>query len=382
MGKQRPSHLRCGGLGLGGGILPFPTRLDFALEMEGPMAGPDNDSQPILIPKGRSRSGLPKESWPCSNGLPNGVQFISVDFGMNRRASTDCVTTMRTLAGATAILTGANGGIGTHLTRTLANEGMNLLLVAYPGVGLSTLQTAIQGVAPRAEILVADLRLHEERVRVVETVVEHFGGVDLLVNNAGVEFSAAFHELPVERIRETISVNLEAPITLTHLVLPLMLRQGRGHIVNMCSLAGKSGPGFQEPYVATKAGLSAFTLSLRSTYRGTGVSASAVTPGFVEAGIYTRLKQRTGRSAPVLLGTCTPQRVCRAVVRAIRTDAPEIILNPYPIRPILALSMLFPRLGEWITERTGVNDFFRQAAGAAAMPRPGSPAPPDTIDRP
>lgn len=271
---------------------------------------------------------------------------------------------MRTLAGATAILTGANGGLGTHLTRALAREGMNLLLVAYPGVGLAELKAAVQGGPARTEILVADLRLAEERTRVVEAAVGHFGSVELLVNNAGVEYSSAYHDLSWENIHEVISVNLEAPMALTRLVLPLMLQRGCGHIVNISSLAGKSGPAFQEPYVATKAALSAFTLSLRSSYRGSGVSASAVTPGFVEAGIYTRLKQQTGRAAPALLGSCTPEAVCDAVFRAIRRDLPEIILNPYPIRPILALTALFPRLGEWITHRTGVNDFFRLAAAA------------------
>lgn len=290
---------------------------------------------------------------------------------------------MLTLPGATAIVTGANGGLGTHVTQALAKHGMNLLLVAFPGVGLTALQATVQGMASRAEILVADLRQAEERARVVATAAELFGSVDLLVNNAGVEFSSAYHNLTWEQIHDVIRVNLEAPMALTRMVLPSMLQKGRGHIVNISSLAGKSGPGFQEPYVASKAGLSAFTLSLRSTYRGTGVSASAITPGFVEAGIYTRLKRLTGRSAPALLGSCRPEEVGRAVVRAIRADLSEIILNPYPIRPILALSILFPRLGEWITERTGVNDFFRQAAasgpeapppaGARSQPTPFNP---------
>ncbi|MBL9175378.1 MAG: SDR family NAD(P)-dependent oxidoreductase [Verrucomicrobiales bacterium] len=271
---------------------------------------------------------------------------------------------MRPLAGATAILTGANGGLGTHLTKALAAEGMHLLLVAFPGVGLAELRAAIQGFPGRSEILVADLRVAAERTRVIETALTYFGSIDLLINNAGVEFSSAYHELSLDRILEVLRVNLEAPMDLTRLVIPGMLDRKRGHIVNISSLAGKSGPGFQEPYAATKAALSAFTQSLRNTYRGTGVSASAVTPGFVEAGIYTRLKQQTGRNAPPFLGSCTPQRVCSAVVRAVLRDVPEITLSRYPIEPVLALTALFPRLGEWITERTGVNDFFRQAARA------------------
>jgi len=285
------------------------------------------------------------------------------------------VTTNLTLAGATAILTGANGGIGTHLTAALAKEGMNLLLVAFPGVGLEVLQDSVRRWVPRTEILIADLRIPEERVRVVATAVELFGGVDLLINNAGMEFSSAYHDLSWESIHDVLSVNLEAPMALTPLVLPLMLQRGRGHVVNMSSLAGKSGPGFQEPYVASKAGLSAFTMALRSTYRGTGVSASAIAPGFVEAGIYARLKRQTGRSAPAFLRSCPPEKVCQAVLRAIRTDAAEIIVSRYPMRPILALTMLFPRFGEWITEQTGANEFFRQAARARQAQLMGNSTP-------
>ncbi len=269
------------------------------------------------------------------------------------------------LAGRNAILTGANGGLGVHFTAALSKAGMNLLLVAYPGVGLEAVRAAALKDSVQAEVLVADLRVPEERARVVETAMERFGSVDLLVNNAGVEFSSTYHDLEIERIRDVINVNLEAPMMLTRLALPHMLRQGRGHIVNISSLAGKSGPGYQEPYVATKAGLSAFTMSLRSTYRGTGVSASVITPGFVEAGIYSRLKVQTGRSAPIFLGACSPQKVCAALLRAVRDDVPEIIVNRYPIRPVLALTTLFPAFGGWMTEWTGTNAFFRRAHEAS-----------------
>lgn len=290
----------------------------------------------------------------------------------------DSTIQMRSLAGATAILTGANGGLGTHLTNALAAEGMHLLLVAYPGVGLSELQTAVQGHPGRTEILVADLRVAAERTRVIHIALEHFGAVDLLINNAGVEFSSVYHELTLDRVLEVLRVNLEAPMDLTRLAIPSMLKRKRGHIVNMSSLAGKSGPGYQEPYAATKAALSAFTQSLRNTYRGTGVSASAITPGFVEAGIYTRLRRQTGRDAPPFLGSCSPKRVCKALIRAVLHDVPEITLSRYPIGPVLALTALFPRLGEWITENTGVNDFFRQAARADTAEPAASLTPPPT----
>lgn len=244
---------------------------------------------------------------------------------------------------------------------------MNLVLVAFPGEGLDEVASAVIKAGVKAITLEFDLRNAEQRQRVVSATLKEFGGVHVLVNNAGLEASAAFHDLPEGQIKDILAVNLEAPMMLTRAVLPEMLRQGRGHIVNMSSLAGKFGPGYQEAYAATKAALTAFTFSLRGTYRRTGVSASVVCPGFVEAGIYQRMKQQIGRSAPGLLGAaaCSPERVAQAVVRAIERDLPEIIVSRLPVRPLLALYPLSPSLGGWITDKVlGANDFFQSVAEA------------------
>jgi short-subunit dehydrogenase len=207
----------------------------------------------------------------------------------------------------------------------------------------------------------------------LEEIHRQFGDIDLLINNAGLEFPSPFHDLSEKDISDIISVNLVAPLVLTKLVLPEMLRRGRGHIVNMASLAGKSGPAFQEPYAATKAGLIAFTSSLRASYRKSGVSASVIVPGFVEAGMYANVKARSGCRAPAALGTSAPEAVARAVVRAVEHDLPEVIVSPKPVRPLLAFSALFPRVGEWVTERTGANNFFRRVIAAQTTRQDDSP---------
>jgi short-subunit dehydrogenase len=279
---------------------------------------------------------------------------------------------MKDLRGRTAILTGASGGLGNYIAPELARAGMNLTLVAFPGIGLADVRAAVEKEGVRATTLELDLREAEQRRQVVSATLREFGGIDVLVNNAGVETSAAYHELSEADIKNILAVNLEAPMMLTRLVLPEMVRQGRGHIVNMSSLAGKFGAGFQEAYSVSKAGVTAFTYSLRGTYRGTGVSASVVCPGFVEAGMYARIKARIGRPAPGLLGTgvCSPERVARAVARVIRRDWPEVFVSAVPVRPFLALFLLSPWLGAWFTDRIlGVHDFFRGVA-EAHPPRP------------
>jgi short-subunit dehydrogenase len=270
---------------------------------------------------------------------------------------------MKIQPGDTVLLTGASGGLGVFIAHAFVDLKVKQALVAHPGVNLEELRKAIEGRGGEAMVINSDLRDAAQRKQLVQEVRKHFGSVDILINNAGVEFTSAYHDLSEENIGEVLNVNLEAPMILSRLILPEMLERKRGHIVNISSLAGKTGPAFQEPYAATKAGLIAFTSSLRASYRQRGVSASVIVPGFVEAGIYAKLKAKSGCSAPALLGTSPPEKIPRAVLRAIRNDLPEVIVNPLPVRPLLAFASLFPSLGEWMTDKTGTNDFFRRVAG-------------------
>jgi short-subunit dehydrogenase len=271
---------------------------------------------------------------------------------------------MKIQPGDTVLLTGASGGLGRFMARAFADYQVNQALVAHPGVSLEELRKEVEDRGGKAIAITCDLRDATQRRHLLADVRKALGRVDLLVNNAGVEFTSAYDELSEESIYETLRVNLEAPMILSRLVLPEMLERKRGFIVNISSLAGKSGPAFQEPYAATKAGLINFTASLRATYRGSGVSASVIVPGFVEAGIYAKLKAKSGCSAPALIGTSPPEAIPRAVMRAIEADLPEIIVNPLPIRPLLAFIALFPSWGEWVVGKLGTNQFFRRVVEA------------------
>lgn len=262
----------------------------------------------------------------------------------------------------TIFVTGASGGLGNYITLALARPGVKLVLVAFPGAGLEEIARKVAANGAEPHFLVADLAIESERYKAVKFATEKLGAVDILVNNAGIEFTRDYHELSEEEIYKVIAVNLTAPMILSRLVLPDMLRRQAGHIVNISSLAGKAGPACQEPYAATKAGLIAFTSSLRATYHGTGVCASVICPGFVEAGIYEKLKHDTGYAAPALLGTSKPEAVAGAVIRAINNNLPEVIVNGLPVRPLFATTALFPRLGEFLTRKTGAHAFFKKIA--------------------
>jgi short-subunit dehydrogenase len=269
---------------------------------------------------------------------------------------------VKELRGRTALVTGASGGIGLIVAWALAREGMNLALAARSREPLEQLALELRQSGVRAVAFPTDVADEAQLRELVTATIGEFGGIDLLVNNAGIEAFRPYHLIEPKDIVRTIQVNLSATLLLTRFVLPHMLAAGRGHIVNMASTAGKYGPAFGAAYGASKAGMIAFTQALRGELHRTGVSASAICPGFThDGGIYEVIKHRTGRGTPWYLGSTSAQAVARAVIKSIRNDRPELIVNFPALRPVFVLCQAFPRLGEWIV-RVTTRRFLKQAA--------------------
>ncbi|MFI5004122.1 MAG: SDR family NAD(P)-dependent oxidoreductase [Solirubrobacterales bacterium] len=271
---------------------------------------------------------------------------------------------MEELRGRTALVTGASGGLGAHLARRLAREGMHVALTARREDALSALATELQALDVRSAALPADLSDLDQIDPLLERAEAALGPIDLLLNNAGVETVGAFTVHTREEITSMVDLNLTAPMLLTHRVLPGMLARRRGHVVFISSLGGKVGPAYDEPYAATKAGLIGLTQSLRAEYVAEPVGFSVVCPGFIVGdGMYRRMVEE-GHRAGRLVGETTTEKVADAVVRAIRRDLPEVIESGVPIRPALALAQLAPRLAERLAPRFGVTELFRRTAVA------------------
>jgi short-subunit dehydrogenase len=269
---------------------------------------------------------------------------------------------MRELRARTALVTGASHGIGTHIARALAAEQMQLVLAARSEAELEALAEQLRQAGCRVLVVPTDVGDRAALEALVEAAGREWGGVDLLVNNAGTMPVGAYHRFEAGELERFLQVNFASPLLLTRMVLPGMLAQGRGHIVNIASLAGKVAVADLDPYCAIKAGLTHLTAALRASYRGSGVSASAVCPGFVrETGVYHQVQQDTGVQTPLLLGSSPPGKVAAAVVRAVKRDQPEVLVNPLPVRPVLALQALFPALTERIWPLAGT-DLFQKAS--------------------
>lgn len=270
---------------------------------------------------------------------------------------------MKELRGRNAIVTGASRGIGVHIARSLANEGVNLVLAARALDQLEAVAVEMHEFGVRAIAVQCDVADAASRRALVASAEAEFGEIDLLINNAGIESTVHFEDQDEAAFEQMVQVNLIAPTALTRLVLRGMLERGRGHVVNMASLAGKAGTPFEAAYATTKHGLIGFNHSLRGEYRTRGVGFSAICPGFVsEVGMYADGMVELGIEAPRSLGTSSPEKVAKAVIKAIKKNKPEIIVNPNAMRVMLTVAQASPSLGEWVTNRMGVNTVFEEGA--------------------
>ena len=193
---------------------------------------------------------------------------------------------MRRFEGKTAVVTGASAGIGEACVRKLVAEGANVVLAARGEEGLQRLvQELGSEVAFAVTTDVTDISACERLLRAAK---DRFGSLDILINNAGFNSRGPLREVPVDEVLQMVDANLRAPALLTRLVLPEMLAQGSGSIVNVASLAGRYPLEDDATYSAAKFGLRAFSFALAEELRGTGVKISVVSPGPVETDFLMR----------------------------------------------------------------------------------------------
>ena len=259
---------------------------------------------------------------------------------------------MQTVRDMNAVVTGASRGIGPVIAARLAEHGARVAAVARDRAALDRTCRDIRDAGGVAVPIDADLADIGSLGAVIARVEDELGPVDILVNNAGVEFYRRYTDYTAEQLAAVLSVNLHAPMELARLLLPGMLERQRGHIVNIASLAGKKGVLYNGPYSASKAGLILWTDALRQELRDTPVDVAVIMPGYIrDAGMF----HDGGVEPPRLLGTSSPTDVADAVVTAIEHGRPEVIVNPGPMRPLLALGQLSPRLADRLVEWLGVN---------------------------
>jgi len=260
--------------------------------------------------------------------------------------------------GQVAIVTGASRGLGVYISRTLAAKGVNLVLAARTTEALESLAAELTANGMTAIAVKADMANEADVVNLYQGAKEHFGQVDFIINNAGIELVSYFETLTSEDIHRAVSVNLIGPMLLSHLALPDMIARDSGHIVNIASAAGMFPPPFSETYSATKAGLIAFTQSLRvsAALKGHNIGLSVIAPGYMDdAGMYEEMKENAPK-APWFIGSLPAQDLADETIRVIEKNKPIKILMPGVPTFLKLLHIIMPQTFQWISMKIGIFD--------------------------
>jgi short-subunit dehydrogenase len=248
------------------------------------------------------------------------------------------------------LLTGASSGIGRCVAEQAAREGAKLALVARSADKLQELAGTLS--ARGAEVLVvpSDVTSETDRRRVLSAVVERFGGLDVLINNAGVGSWGHFAECSEEILRQVMEVNFFAPAELIRLAIPALRKGRQPAIVNIASMCGRRGIPAWSEYSASKFALCGLTEALRGEMVRFAIDILLVVPGLTRSGLGQHLLRNTGRYPIDFNKGMPPEKVAAGILRALKKNRTETVLG-WDARWILRVNRFLPRLVDALVAR-------------------------------
>jgi NAD(P)-dependent dehydrogenase (short-subunit alcohol dehydrogenase family) len=231
----------------------------------------------------------------------------------------------RPIRGSTAVITGATSGIGWETALAFARAGARVVVA---GRREERLRQLVSEIGPATALAVrTDVADPAQVTRLIEEAATRFGGVDVLVNNAGAGMTARFVEQSLEDFRRVIDVNFWGAVHGCKAVLPVMKAQPAGGvIINVSSILGKRGMPFETAYCASKFALAGFSQALRTEVMAEKIDVSTIFPGVVESEMWESATNRTGFTFPEVLPKLPASRVARAIVEDARWPRPEIVM--------------------------------------------------------
>jgi NAD(P)-dependent dehydrogenase (short-subunit alcohol dehydrogenase family) len=227
---------------------------------------------------------------------------------------------MSKLRGKVALVTGASSGIGLEVAKQLVANGVGVGLFARSQAKLARLA----GELGSSMALPGDVTRYEDVERAVQQLEAHFGGLDYLINNAGVGIFKPVHELRVEEWQQVLQTNLTGPFFATKAAVPAMQRRGGGYIINIGSLAGKNSFANGAAYNASKFGLVGFTEASMLDLRYYGIRVSSILPGSVDTPF--------AGNTPGAPWKIQPQDIAHTVLYLLQSD-PRVIPSQIDLRP-------------------------------------------------
>ena len=248
----------------------------------------------------------------------------------------------RDLRGSRVLITGASSGIGRSLAEQAARAGARLILTARSADALNELAGRLTAEGAEAAAVPADVASEADRRRLIEAAAGRFGGLDVLVNNAGVASAGHFADGTEAILRRVMEVNFFAPAELIRLAVPVLTRGRRPAVVNIASMCGRRGLPAWTEYSASKFALCGLTEALRAELSRFDIDVLLIVPGMTRSDFAghmlrndARMKFRFDRGLPV-------EDVARDVLHALRCNRAETVLGG-DARWMLRFNRFFPR---------------------------------------
>jgi short-subunit dehydrogenase len=249
------------------------------------------------------------------------------------------------------LITGASSGIGAAAARRFAGAGYRVVLAARRQERLQALAGELRQAGGQVLPVTTDMRQLEQIQELARVTLETYGRIDILFNNAGFGCLDWLEQLePEHGVQELIQVNLTGLVWMAQAVLPAMIEQRSGHIINMSSVAGLLAPPTYTVYSATKFGTRGFSEALRREVRLFGIHVSVVCPGVVvtEFAGHTNFASKTKMRSPGWL-TLSAEQVAEAVWQLARRPR-RVLVIPWYYLPVHWFNTVFPGLVDWIVE--------------------------------
>jgi short-subunit dehydrogenase len=264
----------------------------------------------------------------------------------------------RKLAGLRVLITGASQGIGRALALAAAQRGARVLASARSADLLTNLAADVRAAGGEIETVVGDVTNPEDRRTLVETAQRVYGGLDVLINNAGIGATGHFCEASPERLRTIMEVNVFALIEMTRACLPLLYKGKTPAIVNISSIAGKVALPARSEYSASKFAVQGFSEALRAELNKDGIDVVIVSPGLTQTNFSQNMLEQKARMAVDHMRGMTAEAVAQETLRALERGSPETSLSMAG-KLIVLFKQYAPWFVSWVIRRK-VRSLFRE----------------------
>jgi short-subunit dehydrogenase len=273
----------------------------------------------------------------------------------------------RQIAGLRILITGASQGIGRALAVEAARQGAHVLAAARSADLLTALATEVRATGGVLETVVADVTSADDRAAMAGGALRHFGGLDVLINNAGIGATGHFAEAGPERLRQMMEVNFFGLTETTRACLPLLKLGRTPAILNVGSIAGKRGIPARSEYSATKFAVQGFSEALRAELAKDDVDVLVVSPGLTQTNFSHNMIEQKAKLQMDHLRGMTSEEAARQTLRALARGRDETVLT-WQGRLLVWVSRFLPRLADRIARRK-VRGLFRDEIAARQAER-------------